>query len=86
MARHIILENGNPVNIDSLQIAYLENGQYYIMISGVDRPLTITERDFQAICDAVKKQDRPGKDVAAEISHLTLAIRNLYELLRARMR
>jgi hypothetical protein len=56
------------------------------MISGVDRPLTITERDFQAICDAVKKQDRPGKDVAAEISHLTLAIRNLYELLRARMR
>ena len=86
MARHIILENGSPVNIDSLLIAYRESGQYYMMISGVDGPSTITERDFQAICDAVKKQDRPGKDVAAEISHLTLAIHNLYELLRARMR
>ena len=50
------------------------------------RVMAITEKDFQAICDAIKKEDRSGKEVAAEISRLTLALRNLYELLRARMR
>ena len=50
------------------------------------RQVSISEQDLQAICDAVRKEVRPGKDLAEEISRLTLAIRNLYELLRARMR
>ena len=50
------------------------------------RQVSISEQDFQAICDAVRKEVRPGKDVAEEIFRLTLAIRNLYELLRARMK
>ena len=109
MARHIILENGCPVNIESISIAYRESNPghdpyalpsdmfgapagrdpeylHYMKICGVGRPMAITEKDFQAICDAIKKEDRSGKEVAAEISRLTLALRNLYELLRARMR
>lgn len=86
MARHIILESGSPVNLDYLVVAYRENDQYYLMLSGIDRKISITEKDFQAVCDAVKKELRPGKEVADELSRLTIAIRNLYELLRARLR
>ena len=109
MARHVILENGCPVNIESISIAYREGNPghdpsalpsdmfgaptgrapeflHYMKVSGVGRPMAITEKDFQAICDAIKKEDRSANDVAAEISKLTLALRNLYELLRARLR
>lgn len=86
MARHIILESGCPVNLDYLVFAYRENDQYYLMLLGIDRKISITEKDFQAVCDAVKKEWRPGKEVADELSRLTNAIRNLYELLRARLR
>ena len=86
MARHIILDSGCPVNLDYLVVAYRENDQYYLMLSGIDRKISITEKDFQAVCDAVKKELRPGKEVANELSRLTIAIRNLYELLRARLR
>lgn len=101
MAKFIILENGDPVNIESISIAYKENNPgndhlagtpiewepgYYMIIMGVGRPVAITEKDFRAICDAIKKEDCSGKEVAAEISRLTLALRNLYELLRVRMR
>ena len=109
MARHVILENGCPVNIESISIAYRESNHghdpsalpsdmfgapagrapeflHYMKVSGVGRPMAITEKDFQAICDAIKKEDRSANDVAAEISKRTLALRNLYELLRARLR
>ena len=86
MARHIILESGCPVNLDYLVVACRENDQYYLMLFGIDRKISITEKDFQAVCDAVKKEERPGKEVVAELSKLTFAIRNLYELLRARLR
>ena len=86
MARHIILESGCPVNLDYLVVACRENDQYYLMLFGIDRKISITEKDFQAVCDAVKKEWRPGKEVADELSRLTIAIRNLYELLRARLR
>ena len=59
---------------------------YYLMISGLDRPMSITESDFNAFCEVVKKEDRDAKVLSQEISRLTVAIRNLYELLRARMR
>jgi len=86
MARHIILESGCPVNLDYLVVACRENDQYYLMLFGIDRKISITEKDFQAVCDAVKKEGRPAKEVADELSRLTIAIRNLYELLRARLR
>jgi hypothetical protein len=101
MAKHIILENGCPVNIESISIAYKEDKPvnnhlagspiewepgYYMKITGVGRPIAITEKDFRAICDTIKKEDCSGKEVTAEISRLTQALRNLYELLRARMR
>ena len=86
MARHIILESGCPVNLDYLVVACRENDQYYLMLFGIDRKISITEKDFQAVYDAVKKEGRPGKEVADELSRLTIAIRNLYELLRARLR
>ena len=86
MVRHIILESGCPVNLDYLVVACRENDQYYLMLFGIDRKISITEKDFQAVCDAVKKEERLGKEVAAELSKLTFAIRNLYEILRARLR
>ena len=86
MVRHIILESGCPVNLDYIMVACRENDQYYLMLFGIDRKISITEKDFQAVCDAVKKEWRPGKEVADELSRLTNAIRNLYELLRARLR
>ncbi len=86
MARHIILESGCPVDLDYLVVACRENDQYFLMLFGIDRKISITEKDFQAVCDAVKKEGRPGKEVADELSRLTIAIRNLYELLRARLR
>ena len=86
MVRHIILESGCPVNLDYIMVACRENDQYYLMLFGIDRKISITEKDFQAVCDAVKKEGRLGKEVADELSRLTIAIRNLYELLRARLR
>ena len=98
MARHIVLENGSSVNIESVSIAYRENNPghdssdkaseylYYLMISGLDRPMSITESDFNAFCEVVKNDGRDAKVLSQEISRLTVAIRNLYELLRARMR
>ena len=47
MARHIILESGCPVNLDYLVVAYRENDQYYLMLFGIDRKISITEKDFQ---------------------------------------
>lgn len=108
MARHIILENGCPVNIESISIAYRETNPdhdpaslesdmfgapvgrpseylHYMKISGLGRPVAITEADFKAVCEAIKDENRKGRALSEEISRLSLTIRNLYELLRARM-
>lgn len=109
MARHIILESGCPVNIESIAFAIRKenpsNGPsatstdmfgaperkqpeyiHYMKVTGVARPVAITETDFQKICDAIKEESGKAGRLPEEISRLTQMVRNLYELLRARMR
>lgn len=109
MAKHIILESGQPVNIESVAFAYREEPPskspsssgtdmlgtpeprrpeyiHYMKVTGVARPIPITETDYQKICTAVKEENAKEGRLPEEISKLTMMIRILYELLRARMR
>lgn len=109
MAKHIILESGCLVNIESVAFAYGEGNPssdpssvgtdmfgapvgrqpeyfHYMKVTGIARPVPISEADFRKICAAVSEESAKRDKLPEELSRLTAMIRNLYELLRARLR
>lgn len=92
MARFLKLRNGDLVNheaVDNLRtIESLEETKYYLDHShGYSVKLSKEEYDkYSEELNSTSKTDSSNKNLTEEIKHLTMAIRDLWNLLRARLR
>lgn len=96
MSRHVFLDSGSPVDIGSVVLACRADDPavspgsarpeftHRLFLAGMDRPLPITAADYGRVCSAIREEGKG--DLAAEVARLSMGLRNLHELLRARLR